>query len=337
MNAAANIKRYILPTLPYLLVFWFANKLGEAYRLAEGLDLLYKISAMMKTLNIVLKNPMLSVNLFDLAIGLVGAALIYTVVYSKKKKSAKYRRDVEYGSACWGTPADIKPFMDAKPENNIILTATESLTMNPRPSNPKYARNKNALVIGGSGSGKTRFVLKPNLMQCISKDYPVSFVCTDPKGEILNSCGKMLQKHGYKIKVFNTVNFAKSHHYNPFEYITSEKDVLKMVNALIANTKNNNNKSSDDFWEKAEILLFTALIAYLRYEDVPSEHNFSALAEMIASMEVKEEDEDFKNIVDILFDDLAVTKPDCFAVRQYRKFKLSAGVVSYKRLIYQIW
>jgi type IV secretion system protein VirD4 len=214
--------------------------------------------------------------------------------------------------------------MDANPENNIILTQTEGLTMNPRPPNPKYARNKNVLVIGGSGSGKTRFVLKPNLMQCRSKDFPVSFVVTDPKGSIAVECGKMLRRHGYRIKIFNTINFNKSHHYNPFAYIKSEKDILKLVTTLIANTKGEQ-KGGDEFWTKAETLLYTALIAYLHYESPENERNFATLAEMISAMEVREDDESFKNIVDLMFDALAEKDPDHFAVRQYRKFKLSAG------------
>ena len=216
--------------------------------------------------------------------------------------------------------------MDKDKENNIILTQTEGLTMNPRPANPMYARNKNMLVIGGSGSGKTRFVLKPNLMQCRSKDYPVSFVVTDPKASILIECGKMLRRYGYRIKVLNTINFKKSMHYNPFSYIKAEKDILKLVTTLIANTKGEK-KGGDEFWEKSEILLYTALIAYLHYESPAHERNFATLAEMIGAMEVREEDEEFKNVVDLMFDRLAEKDPDHFAVRQYRKFKLAAGVV----------
>jgi len=216
--------------------------------------------------------------------------------------------------------------VDANPENNITLTQSEGLTMNPRPENPKYARNKNMLVIGGSGSGKTRFVLKPNLMQCRSKEYPVSFVVTDPKGSILIECGKMLRRYGYKIKILNTINFAKSMHYNPLSYIRSEKDILKLVTTLISNT-NNGQKGSDPFWEKSETLLYTALIAYLHYESPEEERNFSTLAEMIGAMEIREEDEEFKNIVDLMFDALEEKDPEHFAVRQYRKYKLSAGAV----------
>jgi type IV secretion system protein VirD4 len=322
----------VLPNLPYVLVFWFAKKLGTAYRLADGNNFLGKLAGSMSTLNGAMSRPLPSLVLFDLVVGVAGAALIYFVVLEKKKKAKKWRKDVEYGSARWGTPDDIAPFMDKKPENNIILTQTEGLTMNPRPSQPKYARNKNMLVIGGSGSGKTRFVLKPNLMQCRSKEYPVSFVVTDPKGSILVECGRMLRRYGYKIRVLNTINFNKSMHYNPFRYIHSEKDILKLVTTFIANTKGDG-KSSDPFWEKSETLLFTALIAYLFYESPEHECNFSTLAEMIGAMEVREEDEEFKNIVDIMFDTLAEKDPEHFAVRQYSKYKLAAGKTAKSILI----
>lgn len=225
--------------------------------------------------------------------------------------------------------------MDAKPENNIILTQTEGLTMSSRPKNPKYARNKNVLIVGGSGSGKTRFIIKPNLMQCRSKEYPVSFVVTDPKGSVVIECGKMLQRYGYKIKIFNTINFKKSMRYNPFAYISSEKDILKLVTTLIANTKGDQ-KGGDPFWEKSETLLYTALIAYLHYEAPEHERNFSTLAEMIGAMEVREDDEEFKNAIDLMFDALAEKDPEHFAVRQYKKYKLAAGVVSCKRLIHHV-
>ena len=323
-KVTAFLKRRVLPNLPYALIFWFANKLGEAYRLAPGTDFLQRLTRSMSTLGIAARNPMPSFDLFDIVVGLVGAAIIYGIVAAKKRNAKKYRKDVEYGSARWGKPEDISPFMDSKPENNIILTQTEHLTMNPRPSNPKYARNKNMIVIGGSGSGKTRFVIKPNLMQCRSKEYPVSFVVTDPKGSLVVETGKMLRRHGYRIKVLNTINFSKSHHYNPFSYIHSEKDILKLVTTLIANTKSDQ-KGGDAFWEKAETLLYTALIAYLHYESPESEQNFAVLAEMIGAMEVREEDETFKNIVDLMFDALEEKDPEHFAVRQYRKFKLAAG------------
>ena len=331
-KVTAFLKRRVLPNLPYAFIFWFANKLGEAYRLASGADFLQRLTRAVGTLGSAMHNPLPSFDLFDLAVGLIGAAIIYGVVAAKKRNAKKYRKDVEYGSARWGKPEDIAPFMDKNSENNIILTATEGLTMNPRPANPKYARNKNVLVVGGSGSGKTRFVIKPNLMQCRSKEYPVSFVVTDPKGSLVVETGKMLQRHGYRIKVLNTINFSKSHHYNPFAYIRSEKDILKLVTVLIANTTGNQ-KGGDDFWQKSEILLYTALIAYLHYESPESEQNFATLAEMIGAMEVREEDESFKNIVDLMFDALEEKDPDHFAVRQYRKYKLAAGKTAKSILI----
>lgn len=331
-KVTAFLKRRVLPNLPYAFIFWFANKLGEAYRLASGADFLQRLTRAVGTLGSAMHNPLPSFDLFDFAVGLIGAAIIYGVVAAKKRNAKKYRKDVEYGSARWGKPEDITPFMDKNPENNIILTATEGLTMNPRPANPKYARNKNVLVVGGSGSGKTRFVIKPNLMQCRSKEYPVSFVVTDPKGSLVVETGKMLQRHGYRIKVLNTINFSKSHHYNPFAYIRSEKDILKLVTVLIANTTGNQ-KGGDDFWQKSEILLYTALIAYLHYESPESEQNFATLAEMIGAMEVREEDESFKNIVDLMFDALEEKDPDHFAVRQYRKYKLAAGKTAKSILI----
>jgi len=260
----------------------------------------------------------------NFAVALIVVVALRVAVYVRGKNGKKYRKGVEYGSARFGTEQDIKPFMDTDAENNIILTQTEGLTMNPRPPQPKYARNKNMLVIGGSGSGKTRFIIKPNLMQCRSKQYPVSFVVTDPKGSILVECGRMLRRHGYRIKVLNTINFKKSMHYNPFAYIKSEKDILKLVTTLIANTKGDQ-KGGDPFWEKSETLLYTALIAYLHYESPANERNFSTLAEMIGAMEVHEEDENFKNVVDLMFDALAEKDPEHFAVRQYRKFRLAAG------------
>ncbi len=327
-----KLKKYVLPNLPYLLIFWFFNKLGWAYRLAPGVDFVRKLTGSVTTINAAFTNPLPSLVPFDLFVGVAGAAAIYAVVYFKGKNARKYRKGVEYGSARWGTKKDIQPFMDPKPENNIILTQTESLTMNPRPKNPKYARNKNVLIVGGSGSGKTRFIIKPNLMQCQSKDYPVSFVVTDPKGSVVVECGKMLQRFGYKIKVFNTINFKKSMRYNPFSYIHSEKDILKLVTTLIANTKGDQ-KGGDPFWEKSETLLYTALIAYLHYEAPEHERNFSTLAEMIGAMEVREDDEEFKNVIDLMFDALAEKDPEHFAVRQYRKYKLAAGKTAKSILI----
>lgn len=331
-NITPFLKKHVLPNLPYALIFWFACKLGEAYRLAPGKDFLQRIMRCMTTLNTAMSHPLPSFESFDLLVGLAGAVLIYVIVYLKKQNSKKYRKDIEYGSARWGTSADIKPFMDTEPENNIILTQTEGLTMNPRPANPKFARNKNVLIIGGSGSGKTRFFIKPNLMQCRSKNFPVSFVVTDPKGSIVVECGKMLRRYGYRIKVFNTINFKKSHHYNPFAYIHSEKDILKLVTTLISNTKGDQ-KGGDPFWEKSETLLYTALIAYLHYESPKHEQNFSTLAEMIGAMEVREDDEEFKNVVDLMFDALAEKDPEHFAVRQYRKYKLAAGKTAKSILI----
>ena len=327
-----KLKKYVLPNLPYLLIFWFFNKLGWAYRLAPGSDIVRKLTGCVETINGAFANPLPSLVPFDLLVGVAGAAAIYAVVYFKGRNARKYRKGVEYGSARWGTAKDIQSFIDPKPENNIILTQTEGLTMNPRPKNPKYARNKNVLIVGGSGSGKTRFIIKPNLMQCQSKDYPVSFVVTDPKGSVVVECGKMLQRYGYKIKIFNTINFKKSMRYNPFSYIHSEKDILKLVTTLIANTKGDQ-KGGDPFWEKSETLLYTALIAYLHYEAPEHERNFSTLAEMIGAMEVREDDEEFKNVIDLMFDALAEKDPEHFAVRQYRKYKLAAGKTAKSILI----
>ena len=269
-------------------------------------------------------SPMPSFHPADLCIGICIAAAMRLAVYIKGKNAKKFRHNREYGSARWGTAADIAPYVDPAFENNIILTQTESLTMNNRPADLRTARNKNVLIIGGSGSGKTRFWLKPNLMQCTSKKYPVSFVVTDPKGSIVTECGKMLLHYGYRLKILNTINFKKSMHYNPFAYIHSEKDILKLVTALIANTKGEG-KAGDDFWVKAETLLYTALIGYIHYEAPEEEQNLSTLVEMVNTMEVREDDEEFQNQVDLMFDDLAKEKPEHFAVRQYKKYKLAAG------------
>lgn len=278
------------------------------------------------------QNLVPSFNPYDLVVGIVFAAVVRLAVYMKGKNAKKFRKNMEYGSARWGTREDITPYVDPDVRNNIILTATESLTMNNRPKDPKTARNKNVLIVGGSGSGKTRFWLKPNLMQCDSKTYPVSFVVTDPKGSIVTECGNMLLHYGYKIRILNTINFSKSMHYNPFEYIHSEKDILKLVTALIANTKGEG-KSNDDFWVKAETLLYTALIGYLHYEAPKEEQNFATLVEFINAMEVREDDEEFKNPVDIIFERLAEDKPNHFAVRQYAKYKLAAGKTAKSILI----
>ncbi|MCL2546198.1 MAG: type IV secretory system conjugative DNA transfer family protein [Oscillospiraceae bacterium] len=268
----------------------------------------------------------------DFVLALAAAALMRLVVYVRGRNAKKYRKDVEYGSARWGTEKDIKPYIDPNPKNNIILTQTESLTMNSRPKPVKYARNKNVLVIGGSGSGKTRFFVKPNLMQCESEDFPVSFICTDPKGSILSEVGTLLKKRGYRIKVINTIDFKKSMRYNPFSYIRSEKDILKLVTALIENTKGDG-KGGDEFWTKAEKLLYQALIGYIHYEAPPHEQNMNSLVEMINKMEVREDNENFKNSIDYLFEALEERAPQHFALRQYKKYKLAAGKTAKSILI----
>ena len=327
MNTMANIKKYILPNLPYLFIFWFCNKLGMAYRISPGENVFEKSMGAIRTLNTVMRSLLPSFFPFDLLIGAAGAGIIYLVVQSKKKKAKKFRNDIEYGSAKWGAAKDIAPYVDPKPENNVIFTATESLTMNPRPKNPKHARNKNLLVIGGSGSGKTRFVLKPNLLQCHS-----SYVITDPKGTVLLECGKLLQYKGYRIKILNTINFTKSMRYNPFSYLKNETDILTLVNTFIANTQGES-KGGDDFWLKSETLLYTALIAYIFYEAPKEEQNFGTLVEFINAMEVREDDESFKNAIDLMFDALEEEKPGHFAVRQYKKYKLAAGKTAKSILI----
>ena len=335
-----NVKKLVLLNLPYFLLGLFATNLGEAWRLATGADASAKMLSFFSTLPVALGSWWPSLHPLDLLVGLCCGAGLRLAVYLKGKNAKKYRHNVEYGSARWGTHEDIAPYIDPVFQNNVILTQTERLTMSSRPKNPKYARNKNVLVIGGSGSGKTRFWLKPNLMQMHS-----SYVVTDPKGTILVECGKMLQrgapklgkdgkpvkdKNGkivyepYQIKVLNTINFKKSMHYNPFSYIRSEKDILKLVTTLIANTKGEG-KAGDDFWVKAETLLYCALIGYIHYEAPVEEQNFSTLIEMINSMEVREDDEEFKNAVDLMFDELKERDPNHFAVRQYAKYKLAAG------------
>ncbi|EJP22588.1 type IV secretory system Conjugative DNA transfer domain protein [Lachnoanaerobaculum sp. ICM7] len=270
-----------------------------------------------------------SIHLIDIMVGIIVAALIKVIVYTKGKNAKKFRQGKEYGSARWGNSKDIEPYVDEKFENNILLTDTERLTMNGRPKNPKYARNKNILVVGGSGSGKTRFFLKPNLMQMHS-----SYVVTDPKGTVLVECGKMLEKNGYDIKVLNTINFKKSMHYNPFAYLRSEKDILKLVQTIMANTKGEGEKSTEDFWCKAERLYYTALIGYLYYEAPEEEQNFETLLAFIDASEVREEDENFKNAVDYIFEALEKEKPNHFAVKQYRKYKLAAGVIELRRTLH---
>ena len=327
-----NVKKLILPNIPYVFIALLATKVSEAVRLAPGSDASAKLLNIMTGLNTAFHSLVPSFHPIDLCVGIAAAIAIRLAVYIKGKNAKKFRKNLEYGSARWGTVEDIKPYVDPAFENNIILTQTESLTMNSRPKDPKTARNKNVLIVGGSGSGKTRFWLKPNLLQCTSQTYPTSFVVTDPKGDIVVSCGHVLQKNGYQVKILNSLNFKKSMHYNPFAYIHSEKDILKLVTTLIANTKGEG-KAGDDFWVKAETLLYTALIGYIHYEAPVEEQNFSTLIEFINAMEVREDDEDFKNPVDLMFEELKKRKPDHFAVRQYAKYKLSAGKTAKSILI----
>ena len=325
-----DVKKLILLNLPYVFAFYFANKIAAVFRLAPGAEFIDKLTNGFAVFGTVFANPLPSFHPVDLLIGLIAGALLKLAVYVKGKNRKKFRQGEEYGSARWGKPDDIKPYMDPEFSNNVILTQTEFLTMNSRPKQPKYARNKNILVIGGSGSGKTRFFVKPNLMQMHS-----SYVVTDPKGTVLVECGKMLEKGGYVIKSLNTINFRKSMHYNPFSYIRSEKDILKLVNTIIVNTKGDGDKSGEDFWVKAEKLYYTALIGYIWYEAPDHEKNFTTLLEMINASEAREDDETFKNPVDVMFDELEARDPDHFAVKQYRKYKLAAGVVCSKRLLNQ--
>ena len=322
-----KMKKLLILNLPYLLVGLFATNLGEAWRLAEGADSSAKILSFFHALPIALNNPFPSFHPLDLLIGILCGAGLRLAVYLKGKNAKKYRHNVEYGSARWGTAKDIEPFIAPKFEDNVILTKTERLMMSNRPKNPANARNKNVLIIGGSGSGKTRFWLKPNLLQMHS-----SYVVTDPKGSIVIECGNALLKHGYTIKIFNTINFQKSMHYNPFAYIHSEKDILKLVTTLIANTKGDG-KAGDEFWTKAETLLYCALIGYIHYEAPVEEQNFSTLIEFLNAMEVREDDEEFQNPVDLMFEALEKKKPNHFAVRQYKKYKLAAGKTAKSILI----
>ena len=322
-----KMKKLLILNLPYFLVGLFATNLGEAWRLAEGADSSVKILSFFNALPIALNNPLPSFHPLDLLIGIFCGAGLRLAVYLKGKNAKKYRHNVEYGSARWGTAKDIEPFIAPKFEDNVILTKTERLMMSNRPKNPTNARNKNVLIIGGSGSGKTRFWLKPNLLQMHS-----SYVVTDPKGSIVIECGNALLKHGYTIKIFNTINFQKSMHYNPFAYIHSEKDILKLVTTLIANTKGDG-KAGDEFWTKAETLLYCALIGYIHYEAPVEEQNFSTLIEFLNAMEVREDDEEFQNPVDLMFEALEKKKPNHFAVRQYKKYKLAAGKTAKSILI----
>ena len=314
-----KLKKTIISSVPYVFIGLFATKLGQAWRLTSGDELGERILDLGNGFLEAMQSPLPSFYPFDLLVGAVVALLIRLVVYEKSKNAKKYRRNVEYGSARWGKPEDIAPYIDLDFRNNVILTQTERLTMNSRPKNPKTARNKNVLVVGGSGSGKTRFFVKPQIMQMHS-----SYCITDPKGSLICETGKMLQSNGYRIKVLNTINFKKSMKYNPFSYIHSEKDILKLVTCLMQNTRGDG-KGGDPFWEKAEQLLYTALIGYIWLEAPEEERNFNTLIEMINSMEVREDDENFENSVDLIFKDLRAKNPNHFAVRQYAKFKLSAG------------
>ena len=319
MKKPLNIKKFLLPNIPYVFIALFATKLGQAWRLAPGMDFSGKALHLMEGFAAAFQSALPSFHPIDLCVGVAAALLIRLIVYVKGKNAKKFRKNLEYGSARWGRPEDIAPYVDPKFENNVILTQTERLMMSNRPKDPKTARNKNVLVVGGSGSGKTRFFIKPNLMQLHS-----SYVVTDPKGSIAVECGKLMLCNGYKVKIFNSINFKKSHHYNPFAYIHSEKDILKLVTTLIANTKGDG-KSGDDFWQKAETLLYTALIGYIHYEAPEEEQNFATLIEFINAMEVREDDETFENNVDLAFKELASREPNHFAVRQYKKYKLAAG------------
>jgi len=326
MNST-KIKKTLIKLLPYIIVGLVCTNLGEAWRLAEGADMGKKMLSFFGMVGVAFENPLPSLHPLDLLVGTICGGGLRLAVYLRGKNAKHYRHNEEYGSARWGTHADIEPFMDPKFENNVILTATERLMMSNRPKNPANARNKNVLIVGGSGSGKTRFWLKPNLLQMHS-----SYVVTDPKGTIVLECGHALQKNGYEIRILNTINFKKSMHYNPFAYIHSEKDILKLVTTLIANTKGDG-KSGDEFWTKAETLLYCALIGYIHYEAPVEEQNFATLIEFINAMEVREDDEEFQNPVDIMFENLEKKNPKHFAVRQYKKYKLAAGKTAKSILI----
>ena len=322
-----NLKKIILQSVPYVVIGLLATKLGQGWRLAEGVNVSEKVLNLMAGIGAAFQSLLPSFHPVDLCIGLLSGGFLRLAVHLKGQNAKKYRKGMEYGSARWGTAEDIKPFIDPVFEQNVILTQTERLMMSNRPKNPAHARNKNVLVIGGSGSGKTRFFVKPNLLQCHS-----SYVVTDPKGSIVVECGRLLLKKGYKLKILNTINFRKSMHYNPFAYIHSEKDILKLVTCLIANTKGDG-KSGDEFWTKAETLLYTALIGYIHYEAPQAEQNFSTLIDMLNAMDTREDDEDYQNPVDIMFERLEQKKPQHFAVRQYKKYKLAAGKTAKSILI----
>ena len=330
MKGSIDIKKYVVPNLPYVMMFWFFSKIAEGYRLSAGTDAVTKAMAAVSGLGATITaNPLPSFHPRDLLIGIAGAAAVRAVVYFKGKNAKKYRHGVEYGSARWGTQEDIKPFIDPKFPDNILLTQTERIMLG-RNKIPKYNINKNVLIIGGSGSGKTRFHVKPNLMQ-----MNASYVVTDPKGTVVLECGKMLQKGGYEIKILNTINFKESMKYNPFRYIRCENDILKLVNCIMENTKGEDSKGGEDFWAKAEALYYQALIAYIWYEAPEDEKNLNTLLEMLNASEVREDDENFKNAVDMMFDRLEKRNPEHFAVRQYKKYKMAAGVIKYKRLLNQ--
>ena len=320
-----EIKKLLILNAPYLLFVYLFDKVGAAVRLSPGADMSAKILHLGEGFTAAFASAAPSFHPIDLLIGIAGAVIIRLAVYVKGKNAKKYRKGIEYGSARWGTAEDIKPYIDPVFENNIPLTQTERLTMNSRPKQPKYARNKNILVIGGSGSGKTRFFVKPSLMQCSSKDFPTSYIVTDPKGTLILETGKMLQRYGYRIKALNTINFKKSMKYNPFAYLRSEKDILKLVNTIIANTKGDGEKSGEDFWVKSERLFYCALIGYIHYEAPEEEKNFTTLLEMINASEAREDDPEFQSPVDLMFERLEEKDPEHFAVRQYKKFLLSAG------------
>ena len=322
-----SIKKYVLPNIPYLFVLWACLKLGTAYRLAAGVDFAHKLMGLGQTIGPAFADFAPGLAPFDWLVGLVGAVGFRLLIYFKSKNAKKFRRDEEYGSARWGTEKDIKPFVDPKFENNVILTKTEFLTMNTRPKNPANARNLNACIIGSSGSGKTRFWLTPQLLQAHS-----SYVCVDPKGGVLSQVGAFLQRRGYKVKVFNSIDFSKSMHYNPLSYIHNEADILKFVDTLIANTKGEG-KEGDPFWTKAETLLYCALIAYIIFEAPAEDRNINTLVDMISGMDVKEDDESYMNAVDYMFKGLEKRKPDCFAVKQYKKYKLASGKTAKSILI----
>ena len=325
--ATDKIRKYVLPNIPYLFIGWFCLKIGTAYRLAAGAGFGEKLLGLGQTIGAAFGSFAPGLAPLDWFVGIVGAVGFRLLIYCKAKKAKKFRRDAEYGTARWGNEKDIKPFVDPKFENNVLLTATERLTMNTRPKNPANARNLNFCGIGSSGSGKTRFWLTPQLLQAHS-----SYVVVDPKGSVLGQVGAFLQRRGYQIKVFNSIDFSKSMHYNPLSYIRNEADILKFVNALITNTKGEG-KEGDPFWTKAETLLYCALIAYIIFEGPAEDRNMNTLVDMISGMEVKEDDENYKNAVDYMFDGLAKRKPDCFAVKQYRKFKLSSGKTAKSILI----